>query len=235
VVVLVLLNVVLGGLLTMGIRGVSSVRHDQSSLRPIPGGTLTTGTVVDSYKHCFRGCSWQPRVEYTDGAGNVHTFTALYQDEYPAVGSTVPVSYNPWDPLQVHDLARGPSSLNFPLYTAFFVIGLCGLAYLGFGILAVSLWRKRGNLGGAPEVAGTGGPVSVDGAGAAAPVIWSQRPGARFVGQAWGFFLGEAVSGAFAVVLGVTHAGGHTFRRATLLGHRARHRTSGDCSDDARR
>lgn len=129
--------------MTMGISGLVHVRHVQSLLRPLPGGTVTTGTVLGSHVSCFRSCTYEPHIRYTDRDGNPHTFTAPYQSDYPAVGSTVKVSYNPKVPSEAHNISNGPSSWSFELFTMIFLITISGLFVTGGGLAAVLLRRKR--------------------------------------------------------------------------------------------
>jgi hypothetical protein len=141
-------------LITVGIYGFTHVRHEQSLLQPIPGGVLTTGTVVGSHEYCYRGCTWEPVVRFSDRTGNVYTFIAPYQDAYPALGSKVQVSYNANVPGQAHDISNDPSSWDFELFTMIFVLCLAGLWLLIAAIVAVSLWRKRANASAAPNTVG---------------------------------------------------------------------------------
>jgi hypothetical protein len=144
---LILVVVVFAGVavtfLTLGIWGFGHVRHEQSLLTPIPGGSVTTGKVVDSQEYCFRGCTYAPAIRYTDEHGIVHTFTAPPQNNYPPVGSKVQVSYNPHVPGEAHDITNGPSSWSLELAMAVLAICVGGLFVLMGCFVAIRAWRSH--------------------------------------------------------------------------------------------
>lgn len=196
--------------MTLGVQGLIHVRHVQSLLRPIPGGEMTTGTVLGSHESCYRSCTYEPEIQYSDESGHVYTFTAPYQSDYPPVGSAVRVSYNPKVPGQAHDISNGPSSWSIELFTAIFMISISGIYLLGGGALALRLWRKRVSAHPGQDVLAAVGRVGsgtqVDLGGPPPPSMDKIPSSARgLVGQAWGFFLAGVALAAFAVAVGVSH------------------------------
>ena len=134
--------------LVLGISGLSSVQHSQDLLRPIPGGVETIGTVAGSH-NCGGDCNtYQPVITFSDQSGRLHQFTAPYQDNFPAPGSYVRVSYDRQAPAVAHDISVSPSTWDLELGTAIFAIvvgGLCIAVLLAVYamLLARSLRRRR--------------------------------------------------------------------------------------------
>jgi hypothetical protein len=134
--------------LALGVTGVSSVLHTQDLLRPVPGGLETIGTIVGS-RECGGDCNtYQPVIRFSDQRGRLHTFTAPYQDNFPATGSHVRVSYDPRATVVAHDISVSPSTWDLELGTAIFaiVVGGLGIAVLltvDAMLLARSLRRRK--------------------------------------------------------------------------------------------
>jgi hypothetical protein len=131
-------------LLGFGISGLLSVEHSMTLLKPVPGGRQTTGTIVSSSESCDRGCDYQPTIEYRDLSGQAYRFTAPDQNQKPAVGSKVKVSYDPRLPADAHDISVSPSTWDSPRDAMIFAIASGGAGVVGVGgLLGVRLALRR--------------------------------------------------------------------------------------------
>ena len=71
-------TVLLSPLLILGLWKLLTVQSNRALVEPISGGRMTTGSILSVLKEdCGRGgCGYQPTIEYTDGTGRAHQFTA---------------------------------------------------------------------------------------------------------------------------------------------------------------
>lgn len=140
-------------ILVVGVWGLLSVEHSRAQLLPVSGGIQTTGRVLAVQASCDGSCTYEPTIEYTGLRGHAYRFTAPYQSEFPAVGSTVTVSYNPRDPAGAHDISASLSNWDLPLGTAIFATALGGLSVLGAGsVVVVALVRRRARMQARPAL-----------------------------------------------------------------------------------
>lgn len=115
--------------------------HTRSLLRPVPGGVLVTGRVVDVYVHQYKSVVYAPIVAFTDSAGRVHTFRAPTSSDRPTVGAAALVSYNPANPDEAHDLSDSSRSWRVPFYTGAILLTFVLVESLAVG--AFVLHRRR--------------------------------------------------------------------------------------------
>lgn len=90
----------LGGGAALISRGVSLHGATVSTPRDV----RTEGTVVAVQKHCFKGCTYQPTIEYMV-AGRSYLFKGGMHNTDPAIGSSNPIAYDPAHPGTAYDLA----------------------------------------------------------------------------------------------------------------------------------
>jgi hypothetical protein len=135
--------VFLGPLLILGLIGLLTVQSHRALVEPIPGGKITTGSVLSALtEDCSRdGCHYQPTIEFTDGTGRTHQFTGPETSIDPAVGSPVRISYDPGAPDDAHDLSISPSYWDYSTGTV--MITIYAVAVLGITVTTVLVVRSR--------------------------------------------------------------------------------------------
>lgn len=119
--------------------GIHQALHERSLASPIPGGVRTIGTVTDVEPFCGRGCSYDAVVTYTVD-GRTYTVTGTRRNDAPRIGSPNPVSYDPHNPADAHDIGtRGPWLGHMVISCLFGVLALVIVAFS----LASPRWRSR--------------------------------------------------------------------------------------------
>ena len=127
------------GTVVGGTFGLVHGLHERSLLQPVPGWTVTTGTVANIDENCYRSCTYGAIVDFNDSKGMPHEFEAPPSSSYPSVGSPVRIDYNPQDPKQAHDLSVNGSNWTVEIVTMIFLISIGFL----FVVTAGVVWRRR--------------------------------------------------------------------------------------------
>jgi hypothetical protein len=136
-------TVMLSPFLIFGLVALLTVQSHRALVEPIPGGKTTTGIILSVVREdCGRsGCGYQPTIQYTDGNGRAHQFTAPETHIDPAAGSAVRVSYDPGSPDDAHDLSISPSYWDYT--TGTILTASCAVMVLGVTVTAVLIARSR--------------------------------------------------------------------------------------------
>jgi hypothetical protein len=134
--------VFLSPLLILGLVSLLTLPSQRARVEPIPGGKTTNGIILSVLREdCGRnGCGYLPTIEYKDGKGRAHQFTAPETHIDPAVGSAVRVSYDLKSPDDAHDLSISPSYWDYTTGTA--LITIWAVIVLGATIAAVLIARS---------------------------------------------------------------------------------------------
>lgn len=127
------------GAVVGGTFGLVHGLHERSLLQPVPGWTVTAGTVANIDENCYRSCTYGAIVDFTDSKGMSHEFEAPPRSSYPSVGSPVRINYNPQDPKQAHDLSVDGSNWTVEIATMIFLISIGSLFIIATGVI----WRRR--------------------------------------------------------------------------------------------
>jgi hypothetical protein len=127
----------------MSVPLVVGALHTRSLLRPVPGGVLVTGRVVDVHVQQFRSVVYAPIVAFTDSAGRVHTFRAPTSSDQPTIGAAALVSYNPANPDEAHDLSDSSRSWQTPFFTGTIVLTFVLVEGLAVGAFVLHRRRRR--------------------------------------------------------------------------------------------
>lgn len=114
--------------------------QSRAKSEPVPGGVITTGTVVDVVTHHDKGTTYRAVIRFTDRDGRTHTFQGQEGDQQPEAGQRCRVSYDPARPLGAHDLTFNHSSWRWPFWTGIFGASLSLVTTVG---TALVLLRRR--------------------------------------------------------------------------------------------
>jgi len=132
---------------------ISAGLHTRSLGEPIGGGIRTSGVVVAEHVSHERSYVYRPIVQFLDADGQRTEFEGAPRQSPVGVGKRVPVSYDPSNPSEAHDLA--------PNSTWVFQFG-AGLAFLliALGCTWVLWWVRRHGPIGAKRSTEPAGPFS---------------------------------------------------------------------------
>ncbi len=110
----------------------------RSEAQPVADGARTTGTVVAVRTYAgHRSDSYRAEVRYVTGAGRVEQILGPSVSSRPAVGTSVPISYDRADPGRAHELiGDGDAWFAIPAGIVFVVIAA------GLGVRVVQRRRE---------------------------------------------------------------------------------------------
>jgi uncharacterized protein DUF3592 len=114
---------------------LSAGLHTRALGQPIAGGVRTSGVVVRERVTHEKGYVYRPVVLFLDATGRQTEFEAAPRSSPAGIGNRVPVSYDPSNPLDAHDLASNSTWLfQFGAGSVFLLVAL-GSTWL--------IWRVR--------------------------------------------------------------------------------------------
>jgi hypothetical protein len=129
------------GILAMGVTLLVAGWHTRQRLQPIAGGVTATGRVTAvRVVSTGKGHVYAEVVTFTDASGRTFAVTGPTSSDYPRVGASARVSYDPANPNRACDLSASSTAWLAPFVTGIVILSTALVVLL---IVTIAIQRTR--------------------------------------------------------------------------------------------